>query len=71
MITTPQIPVDPCDLFWEVSYNNINIASGVLVSHMSCSRHGASQLNSGVPTLGILTNLITLDTIFNMAIFVK
>ena len=31
MITTPQIPVDPCDLFWEVSYNNINIASGVLV----------------------------------------
>ena len=29
MTTTHQIPVDPCDLFWEVSY--INIASGELL----------------------------------------
>ena len=34
--TTQKTSVDPCDLFWEVSYN-INIASGELVrSELNC-----------------------------------
>ena len=53
MITTPQIPVDQCDLFWEVSYN-INIASGELVR--------SELFYEYVKTFGIYTYLGEYDT---------